>query len=104
MPARTPNSPRKTPKRTRRIPPHVPVGALRIAAGWSLERLAKEMAERTECAPGRGTLCAIESGDRGASFDILHALESVYGLPHGTISTTYEPRAPRGKSSKASAA
>lgn len=100
MPARTTNSPRKTPKRKRRIPPHVPVGALRLAVGWSLDRLAKEMAENTECAPGRGTLCAIESGDRGASLDLLHALETVYGLPHGTISTTYEPRAPRGVSSK----
>lgn len=103
MPARTINSPRRTPKRTRRVPPHVPLGALRRVAGLSLDQLAKRMAEETDCAPGRGTLCAIESGDRGASLDILHALELVYGLPDGTISTTWEPRAPRGRSKNGAA-
>jgi transcriptional regulator with XRE-family HTH domain len=86
------------------MPPHVPLGALRTVAGLSLEGLAKQLAEKTHCAPGRGTLSAIESGQRGASLDLLHALETVYGLEHGTISTTWEPRAPRGKHSKASAA
>lgn len=100
MPARTLNAPRKSPKRKRRPPPHVPIGALRRVAGISLEQLAKRIAEETDCAPGRGTLCAVESGDRGASLDLLHALETVYGLDHGTISTTWVPRDPRGSSRK----
>lgn len=104
MPARTINSPRKTPRREKRVPPHVPIGALRSAAGWSLEDLAQNLAEKTNCAPGRGTLCAVESGARGASIDLLNALEVVYGLKPGTISTTWDPKAPRGKSSKAGAA
>jgi transcriptional regulator with XRE-family HTH domain len=101
MPARTINAPRKTAKRKRRPPPHVPIGALRLAAGLSLDALAKRMAAETDCAPGRGTLCAIESGDRGASLDILHALETVFGLPDGMITTSWEPREPRGKSGSA---
>lgn len=101
MPARTANSPRKTPKRERRLPPHVPLSALRTVAGWSLDNLAKQLAEKTPCSPGRGTLCAIEKGDRGASLDLLHALETVYGLEDGTISTTWQPMAPRGKSASA---
>jgi transcriptional regulator with XRE-family HTH domain len=86
------------------MPPHVPLGALRTVAGLSLEQLARRLSEETDCSPGRGTLCAIESGDRGASLDLLNALEYVYKLKPGTISTTYEPRAPRGASSKANAA
>lgn len=100
MPARPPSSARKTPKRARRIPPHVPLGALRLFAGWSYQELSDRLRE-AGCPAGRGTLCAIESGDRGASIDLLHALERVYGLPDGTISTTYEPKAPRGRSAAA---
>lgn len=97
MPARPPNSPRKTKERVRRDPPHAPIKALRLAAGISLQGLADRLAEQTDCNPGRGTLCAIEQGDRGASPELLRAIETVFNLEPGMLSTSWEPRAPRGK-------
>lgn len=81
--------------RAKYIPPHVPLRALRIVAGMSLETLADHVGEITGTTPSRGSLSAVETGARGASAEILNAIEAVFGLEPGTIDTTYKPRARR---------
>lgn len=80
------------PSRPRRTPPHVSIKILRIAAKLTLDDVAERMAEFGE-APARGTLSAIENGHRGASKEFLNALERALGVPEGSITTDYSPRA-----------
>jgi hypothetical protein len=87
MPART--SPTRI-KRPRKLTPHVPIKALRIVRGWTLEQLSDALKEQTGLSPGKGTLSAIESSQRGISVDLMEALEAVYKLEPGMISTTYD--------------
>ena len=101
MAARTTYSRSSRQERPRRIPPHVPLGALRHVAGWSLEKLGEEIAKHGVSRPDKGTLSAIESGLRGISVDLLNAIEAAYGLKPGTISTSYEPRPNRRTSKEA---
>lgn len=73
--------------------PHVALGDLRAASGKTLEQVC-ELA--SEVLPGkltRGALSAIENGHRGASTQVLRALEVAYGVRAGAIVTDYEPRA-----------
>lgn len=90
---------RKGDNRPMRTPPHVPIGALRIVTDTTLEELAAGVAEILSAeageqvtAPSKGTLSAIESGRRGASAELLTAIEKFFHLPAGTITTTYRPR------------
>lgn len=78
--------------RAKRTPPHVPLKALRIVARITLDQLADELAELLDERPTRGTLSAIESGSRGASTELISAIEQVYGLDAGTVTTSYRPR------------
>lgn len=89
--------------RPSRTPPHVPIGALRAVTDTTLDELAIGIAEilteeagEVVAAPSRGTLSAIESGRRGASAELLFAIEKFYRLTPGTITTAYRPR-PRAK-------
>lgn len=75
-------------------PPHVPIKALRIVAGITLDVLATEIGQITGRKPARGTLSAIESGIRGASTEMLRAIEQAYALPSGMVTTDYDPRRP----------
>lgn len=75
----------------------MPVKYVRIAAGLTLEDVSIKIAETTGRRYGKGTLSAIESGMRGASSEVLEALEVAYNLPVGSIKTDYAPRAPRRK-------
>jgi hypothetical protein len=92
MPARPANLGRRR-KRPVRIPPHVPIKALRLVACISQDELADRIFEITGKRPTKGSLSAIESGLRGPSVELIAALEEAYGLNPGTISTTYRPRA-----------
>jgi hypothetical protein len=87
------NSDQREPK----PPPYVPVRYVRIAAGLTLEDVSLTIEETTGRKYGKGTLSAIESGTRGASSELLEALEVAYNLPAGSIKTDYAPRAPRRK-------
>lgn len=80
-------------RRTKVNPPHVPIRALRIVLGIPLDTLAAEIEKITGVKPSRGTLSAIESGNRGASTEMLHAIERAYGLEPGMVTTNYQPRA-----------
>ena len=79
-------------RRPKRTPPHVPIKALRLVANWTLDDEADALAQRLDSRPTRGALSAIESGTRGASPEILRALEDVYGLEPGMVTTDYRPR------------
>ena len=87
-------------QREAKPPPYVPVRYVRIAAGLTLEDVSLKIAETSGRQYGKGTLSAIESGMRGASSEVLEALEVVYDLPVGSIKTEYTPRAPRRKAAK----
>lgn len=77
----------------------MPIKYIRLAAQLSLEEVSGAIAEETGRVYGKGTLSAIESGMRGASSELLEALEAAYHLPAGSIKTEYTPRAPRRKAS-----
>lgn len=79
-------------RRIKRTPPHVPLGALRHVARITLDELGAAIGEITGERPTRGALSAIESGTRGASAETLRAIEQVYGLQPGSITTAYRPR------------
>lgn len=87
--------PNYTKQRKAKTPPHVSLRALRRASGLTLEQVAEAVAEvlGEDTTVNRGTISAIESGLRGASVQMLAALEVAYGLEAGDITTTYEPRA-----------
>lgn len=75
--------------------PHVPIKGLRIAAELSIEALIAKIKVVTDREYTKGAISGIENGHRGASPDLLAALERVYKLPPGFISTTYKPRSRR---------
>lgn len=91
-------------QRQRRIPPHAPIRAIRLVSGMTLADVASRatvyLKERAASDPDRkrstslseGALSAIELGIRGPSVETLEALEHAYGLPSGTLTTTYTPR------------
>lgn len=67
--------------------PHV-----RLIAGITLEALLDRIEEETGRRYTRGALSAIENGHRGASAELIGAIEAAYGLPPGAIDTDYRPR------------
>lgn len=81
-----------TAQREPKIPPHISVGVLRKALRLTLEDVADRVEEITNDRPTKGALSAIENGHRGASVQLLSALEQAYDLPAGSITTTYRPR------------
>lgn len=84
-------------KRKAKTPPTVPLSYLRKALGFSLEDVGKSVEAIVGRTYGKGSISAIESGQRGASPEIIEALEQLFDLPVGTIRLDYTPRAPRRK-------
>lgn len=98
---RTHTVPRKRPgARQHRPIPHIPQAGgspipLReyriVLAGWSLDDAAMRLTEErrlVDPAAGpvtRGTMSAIETGQRGMSIEMAHALERIYQLEPGTL-------------------
>lgn len=81
-------------QRERRTPPHVSLGVLRRAVHLTLDDVCALVSDVLEGDREltRGALSAIENGLRGASPDVLEALEIAYGLDAGAIAVNYEPR------------
>ena len=79
-------------QRNPKVPPHISVGVLRRVSGLKLDDVCDEIEEITGDRPTKGALSAIENGHRGASSELLAALEMVYGLQPGDITTNYTPR------------
>ena len=59
---------------------------------WDLDDICDGVESVTGDRPARGTLSAVETGVRGVSAELLAALEQVYQLPSGAITTSYTPR------------
>lgn len=77
--------------RDRRTPPHVSLAALRAVSGKTLDEVCEAASEVLPKPLTRGALSAIENGIRGASDEMLAALEVAYGLRPGQLVTDYEP-------------
>ncbi|AXH49687.1 HTH DNA binding protein [Gordonia phage Frokostdame] len=75
-----------------RTPPHVSVKTLRTALKLTLDDVADRIEENTGDRPTRGALSAVESGLRGASVELLAAMEMAFEIEPGSITTTYQPR------------
>lgn len=86
-----------TSQREAKVPPHVPLKYIRLAAGLSIDEVISRIESETGRRYTRGAISAIENGHRGASSEILEAFELAYSLPLGAISTNYVPRPPRVK-------
>lgn len=80
-------------QRKPKTPPHVSLRTLRLALSLTLDDIADRIEENRGDRPTRGALSAVESGLRGASAELLAALEEAYRLEPGSITTTYQPRA-----------
>lgn len=76
------------------VPPHVSIRSLRKSRGLHLQEVCAQV-DLHLAGPKpftKGALSAIERGHRGASAQVINALERVYGLERGDITTTYQPR------------
>ncbi len=84
-------------QRQAKTPPHVTLRGLRKATGMTLEQVCNAASEAMGMPEDkriqRGTLSLIESGQRGASQQMLDALAVAYGMDPGDIVTDFVPRA-----------
>lgn len=85
-----------TKQRPAKTPPHVTLRGLRKATGMTLEQVCEAASQALGLPPEkrvqRGTLSLIESGQRGASQQMLDALAIAYGMDPGDIVTDFVPR------------
>lgn len=86
--------PRYSGQRPRKTPPHVSLRTLRNVSGLTLEQVCAAVSDElgAKTPMTRGAMSAIETGTRGASQEVLAALEHVYGIEPGSIVTNFEPR------------
>lgn len=80
-------------QRAKVTPPHVSLADLRTAVGITLDEVCRRIREEhPNLSPTRGAISAIEHGHRGASVQMLAALETALGLRPRALTTDYEPR------------
>ena len=82
------------------MPPHISLRHLRVVAGLTIDALISRLEQESGRKYTRGALSAVENGHRGASAELIKALEVVYGLPTGAIDTDYTPRREAGHRSE----
>lgn len=85
---------RQQAKRAVVVPPHASLHVLRKVSGLTQAQVCSRINEALGT-PDRvkpGTLSAIEIGIRGASHELLSAIEYAYGLEPGDLTTSYLPR------------
>jgi len=81
-------------QRRRVTPPSVGLKEVRAALGLTLDQVIGRMNEEFPAIrPTRGALSAVENGHRGASEALLEAWAAALGLPSGSLTTDYSPRA-----------
>lgn len=80
-------------QRPKVVPPHASLRSLRKVSGMTLDRVC-ELANEADpkLTLTRGALSAIENGHRGASSDVIAALEAAYDLEPGSLDVNYQPR------------
>lgn len=64
-------------------------------AGLTIDGLIERIYDLTEQRVTRGAISAIERGHRGASPDLLRAMEMAFDIRPGEIVTDYEPNPSR---------
>ena len=80
-------------QRPRVTPPHAGLRVVRLVSGKTLDEVcALANASDPKLSLTRGALSAIENGLRGASAEVIAALEVAYELAPGSFDTKYEPR------------
>lgn len=75
--------------------PHIALAGFRKALGLSQADLAREVSTVLGREVPQGTISAIETGQRGASTEMLDAITRALDLPAGAVTTSYRPRKPR---------
>lgn len=82
-------------------PPHVGLAALRKSHGLTQTQVAEKVSAKLDKPFYSGSLSLIEGGHRGASDEVLRALEQVFGLGLGDVTVNYTPSHSRRKSEAA---
>jgi transcriptional regulator with XRE-family HTH domain len=85
-------APKYAAQRDRRLAPVVGIRHVRIAKGWSLDRLRDEILATTEFEVSVSQLNNAELGHRGASRELLEAWAITLGMDPADILTDWEPR------------
>lgn len=80
-------------------PPRIGLADLRKSHRLTQASVAEQVAAIIDETFNSGSLSLIEGGHRGASADVLSALEQVYGLAPGAMRVDYEPSHSRRKAS-----
>ena len=78
-------------QRPKVAPPQVGLADLRKSHRLTQAAVAEQVAAIIDKPFNSGSLSLIEGGHRGASSEILGALEQVFGLGAGSMLVTYEP-------------
>ena len=84
-------------QRPKVTPPHVSLAALRKSHRLTQAEVAAQVAAIIDKKFLGTSLSLIEGGHRGASAEVLRALERVFHLEDGDLSVTYEPSHDRRK-------
>lgn len=79
-------------QRAAKTPPHASIKFVRMAAKLTIDETLERIRQETGVTYTRGAISAVENGHRGASAELVEALEIAYGLPAGSIDTQYQPR------------
>lgn len=79
-----------TDQRPKVNPPQLGIAALRKSHRMTQAEVAKQVASIIDKPFLAGSLSTIEGGHRGASDEILRALEQVFGLATGDLAVNYE--------------
>lgn len=72
-------------------PPQVSIAVLRKSHRLTQEAVAEQVAAIIDKPFYSGSLSTIEGGHRGASEEVLRALEQVFGLATGDLTVAYQP-------------
>lgn len=78
-------------------PPRIGLAELRKSHRLTQAAVAEQVAAIIDKPYNSGTLSLLEGGHRGASAEVLAALEQVFGLAPGSMAVDYEPSHDRRK-------
>lgn len=84
-------------QRPKVAPPQVGLADLRKSHRMTQTAVAEQVAAIIDKTFNSGSLSLIEGGHRGASAEVLAALEQVFGIGAGSLVVTYEPSHDRRK-------
>lgn len=90
----------EVPKPRRSVtPPHIPLAGVRIRLGLKQQDVCDQVALIIGETFTNASLSAIENGHRGASEEVLEAIQVALGLRPGDVAVDYSPGHSRRKAS-----